>query len=137
MAAVAGFVTGGFLAMALLALATSFTGVCPDFDDEGPMAAPDSLYTNLMCPVETFPAPIVLMPAGSLGLLAALVPVGLVRRGRRPGSSPANGRTIAIWLVGALVMQPLVVLVAQYTLPRDCLSGRTPTGECSRERELR
>lgn len=129
------FLIGGLMSMTL-SLSFYPVGLCPDFDDEGPMAAPNSPYTILMCSVETFPAPIILVFAAGLGLLAALVPVGLVRR-RRAGSRRSSRRTIVVWLVGALVIQPLVVLAAQYTLPRDCLSGRTPTGECSRERELR
>ncbi len=144
-AAVVAFLVGGVLALVLVVGFTAFDDPCPDYDDEGSMAAPDSPYSTLMCDarplpgmpeMETVGVPIVLAVAGIIGLLVALVPVALARRGRRAGR-PARGRTVALWLVGVLVVQPLVVLAAQYGLPRDCLSGRTPSGECSHDREVR
>lgn len=144
-AAVAAFLVGGVLALVLVVGFTAFDDPCPDYDDEGTMAAPDSPYSTLMCDtrplpwmpeMETVGVPLVLAVAGIIGLLVAFVPVALVRRGRRAGR-PARRRTVALWLAGVLVVQPLVVLAAQYGLPRDCLSGRTPSGECSRDREVR
>ncbi len=130
---------GGLISLALVAAFTVFDDPCPGYDDEGSMAAPGSPYATVMCePVATLelsrtdqvPVPGVLLISSIVAVAAATLFVW-----RRPGV--ASRRSLAAGLVGVLLVQPLVVVVLQLALPRDCLSGRTATGECGRDRELR
>ncbi len=130
---------GAFAAMALLAKFTSYDDPCPAYDDEGPMAAPGSPYSRVMCraavtfepvPMEQVELPAALLVAVVVATLALALLVW-----RRPRIT--SRRTLAAGIVGVLLVQPLLVVVLQYALPRDCLSGRTETGECSRDREQR
>ena len=142
-AAAVAWIVGGVVAAALMMRFTVVQDPCPGYDDEGTMAAPGSPYARLMCdgkqlalaPDEVLTVPAVLVLAGALGLLAAVVALALARRHHRPGSH--RRRSVAGWLLAALVAPVVVVLLAQLALPRDCLSGRTTTGACSRDREMR
>lgn len=102
---------------------------CPQWEDEGTMAAPGSAYSRLMC------GPGVEPPAvWAVYLAVALaVALGLVVLAR------ADGRTRAPWpwLVAILVAPVLLVGLLHAVLPQDCLSGRTPAGHCGRDREAR
>ena len=130
---------GGCAAVALAVAFTVFDDSCPGYDDEGSMAAPESAYARIMCePVVTLtPSPMSEIPIPAVLLVTwALASTGaawVILRQRRTSTR----RHIAAALTGVLLLQPLLVLAAQYTLPRDCLTGRTATGECSRDRELR
>ena len=132
-------VLGGFAALALLVAFTVLDDPCPSFEDEGPMAAPGSPYARIMCepavtaavtPMTQIPVPAVLLL--SAGIALAATPLLVWRRPRI-----AARRYLAAGLVGVLLVPPLLVVVLQHTLPRDCLSGPTATGECSRDREQR
>ncbi len=135
---VAALVAGAIAALVLLVAFTVVDDPCPDYDDEGPMAAPASPYARIMCAtaLAVEPAPMSRIEVQGVLLigfgLAAVSAIVLVRRRPR-----MTRRRVAGGVVGVLVLQPLVVLALQYGLPRDCLSGRADYGECSRERERR
>lgn len=118
---------------------TSFDDSCPGYDDEGPMAAPSSAYARLMCDPVVSPtlSPMTEIPISAVlcvtWVLASAGSAWVVFRQLRRGTR----RHVAAVLAGVLLLQPLLVLAAQYTLPRDCLTGRAATGECSRDREMR
>ena len=140
------FVVGATAALTLIVRFTVFNDPCPSYDDEGPMAAPDSPYSRLMCdgaplpapfPAGVLPFPVVLLAAGLLGLLIALAGAVSLGGRRRRGAQSVLSRAGVLWLAAVLLAPSLLVLVSQYTLPRDCLSGRTTSGECGRDRELR
>lgn len=138
-AALAAWFVGGCAALALTIAFTVFDDSCPGYEDEGPMAAPDSPYAQVMCdavvtpaltPMTQIPIPAVLLVPWTLSLAGAAWVIVPQRRSR-------TRRYVAATLTGVLLLQPLLVLAAQYTLPRDCLSGRTASGDCTRDRELR
>jgi heme exporter protein D len=95
---------------------------CPDDESEGPSAAPGSPYAALVCVGGdgSFPWVWVAVTAA-----AALVAVLAVVRDRRP----------LLWSLVLLVGPAALLAVLQVTVPKDCLSGRTPTGDCARDRE--
>lgn len=119
-------------AAALLPMAVTlwrFDDSCPQWEDEGTMAAPHSPYSLMMCaPLDP---PVTWSVLVSVVAAAALVP--LLQR-RRPTSGP---RLLAVGAVGLVVAPTLVLGLLHLTLPQDCLTGRTETGPCSRDRELR
>ncbi len=139
MASVVALLLGGLGCLALVAAFTVFDDPCPGYDDEGPMSAPGSPYSQIMCePAVTLeltrmtqvPVPAVVLVSAAIAFTAAILLVW-----RRPRIT--SRWFLAVGLVGVLLVQPLIVLALQFTLPRDCLSGRTSTGECSRDREIR
>ncbi len=139
LAAVLALLLGAGAAAALLVKFTWFDDPCPEFEDEGSMAAPGSPYAQLMCravvtlepvPMEQIELPGSLLIAVGLAAIAALLLVW-----RRPRLTVRGSLTAGI--IGVLVVPPLLVVALQYSLPRDCLSGRASTGECSRDRESR
>ncbi len=130
---------GGIASLALIVAFTVFDDPCPGYDDEGSMAAPDSPYSQVMCDpamvlelsrTTQVPIPMALLISTAIAVTAAALLVW--RRPRMPAR-----RSLAAGVAGVLLLQPFVVVVLNYTLPRDCLSGRTETGECGRDRELR
>ncbi len=130
---------GGIASLVLVAAFTVFDDPCPGYDDEGPMAAPDSPYSRVMCeptlalelgPMTEVPVPTALLISSAVAVTAATM-----LWWRRPRM--AARRSLAVGLVGVLLLQPCVVVVLQYALPRDCLSGPAETGDCGRDRELR
>lgn len=130
---------GGLSSLALVVVFTMFDDPCPGYDDEGPTAAPGSPYVEIMCepavtlelgPMSQIPVPAVLFITSAVAVTAATLLIW-----RRPRI--AARRSLAAGMVGVLLVQPLVVVALQLALPRDCLSGRTEPGECSRDRELR
>ena len=130
---------GGCGALALTVAFTVFDDSCPAYDDEGPMAAPASAYGRIMCeplaspalsPMAEVPIPPILL---GTWVLASIGAAWMLHRQLRRDP----GRHVAALLAGLLLIQPLLVLAAQHTLPRDCLTGRTAAGECTRDRELR
>lgn len=130
---------GGIAAVVLLVAFTVVDDSCPAFESEGPMAAPDSPYSQVMCdgavvlepiPMEQISLPPALLVSTAVAVVGAAMVVW-----RRPRSRPR--RFLAGGAIGVLVLQPLLIVTLQYALPRDCLSGPTAAGECSRDRELR
>ena len=130
----------GLVAAAALVVAFTVVGdPCPDFESEGPMAAPDSPYSRVMCdPAVTLlgdtmsqvEVPAILLVAAGVGALASVLVVALRPRVRR--------RRVLVAGVALVLLAPAAcVVLAEVTLPRDCLSGRTQGGECGRDRELR
>ena len=107
----------------------TFDDTCPQWEDEGSMAAPGSPYSQVLCGPGTEP-PFTWAVYAGCALAAALVAVVLVRR------RDSAARAVP-WLALALVGPTLLVLLLHVTLPRDCASGRTETGDCSRDREMR
>ena len=105
-------------------------GTCPQWEDEGRMAAPHSPYARVMCFPDTQEPPfVVVVPLAAVLVLAALV-WWLVRT---PHTWPrAVGATVTLLLAPALVVGLL-----HLTLPQDCLGGRSSSGNCSRDRESR
>ena len=132
-------VLGVLAAAALLVRFIVIDDPCPDYEDEGPMAAPGSPYAQLMCraavTLEPVPMEQVALPGALLvaAVVASVAAVLLVWQRPRLTSRPI----LATGFVGVLVVAPLLVIALQYTLPRDCLSGRTDAGECSRDRSSR
>ena len=99
---------------------------CPQWEDEGPMAAPSSAYSAIMCGPQDPPVVWALLIAAVAGLVVLVL--GITRWRRRRG----------VLLGLAVVIVPsLVVGLLHLTLPKDCSSGRTETGACSRNREMR
>lgn len=130
---------GGFAAVGLMVAFTVVDDSCPAFEDEGPMAAPSSPYSQVMCdgavvfeplPMEQISVPPALLISASVGLVGATLVAW-----RRPRNGAR--RVLVVGAVGVLVLQPLLIVALQYALPRDCVSGRATAGECSRDRELR
>ncbi|MGA8847042.1 MAG: hypothetical protein WB471_10550 [Nocardioides sp.] len=138
LAAVVALVVGLIAAAALLAKYTWYDDPCPDFDDEGMMAAPGSRYAQLMCraavtfepvPMEQVELPWALLGSAAVAAIGVTVLVWL-----RPRLSRAAA---GLGLVGVLIAPSLLVVALQHGLPRDCASGRSDAGECSRDRESR
>ncbi|NYG56611.1 hypothetical protein [Nocardioides perillae] len=103
---------------------------CPQWEDEGSMAAPGSPYSLVMCGPGAEP-PLVWASYAAVGLaVAAAVPL-LWRRVRV--RSRVAGLLVLVVLVGPVSLIGLL----HVGLPRDCLSGRTESGHCSRDRERR
>ena len=100
---------------------------CPQWADEGPMAAPHSPYSRVLCAPSDPP----FTWAWVLGVLVAVVLATLAVRRTR------SGRQVAGWALVLLVVPGLVLGLLHLVLPQDCLGGRTATGECSRDREMR
>ena len=127
-AAVAALAVGCAIAfLGDLALYT-FDDTCPQWEDEGLMAAPGSPYSRVMCGPGNEPPFVWAWYAGVVLAVVAVVP--LVRRRLRPG--PAGVLMVLVMLIPVSVIGVLHV-----SLPRDCLSGRTDSGDCGRDRELR
>lgn len=101
---------------------------CPQFEDEGPMAAPGSPYSLVMCGPGEPPFTWVTY-AGCLLALAVAVALLLRPPARRLA---VTGSTLLV-----LVLPTAVVGVLHLTLPRACLSGDTTSSDCVRDRELR
>ncbi len=101
---------------------------CPQWEDEGPMAAPGSPYSLLMCG----PADPPLVWAWYAGVLLALaLAVALLVR-------PPRRRLVGTGLVVLLLVGPTALIgVLHVSLPRDCLSGDPDSSDCVRDRELR
>ena len=122
-------VTGGAIALVADLVLFMVDDSCPQWEDEGPMAAPGSPYSTVMCGPGTEP-PFVWAVYAGLALAAGLAVFVLLRRGQR--------LTRALpWLALLLVGPTLLVGLLHVVLPQDCLSGRTPTGDCARDRETR
>ena len=130
---------GALAAVALLVLFTTFDDPCPDFEDEGQMAAPNSPYSQIMCDavvtLEPVPMEQITVPGVLFISTAAALTVATLLVWRRPRL--ASRRVLVGGVIGVLIVQPLVIVALQYTLPRDCLSGPTDAGDCGRDRELR
>ena len=103
---------------------------CPQWEDEGTMAAPGSLYSQVMCAPGTEPPFTWAVVVGVA--VAALLAVLLARRGPVARVISRLGWALVLMLVPALMVGLL-----HLTLPQDCLSGRTESGDCGRDRELR
>lgn len=101
---------------------------CPQWEDEGPMAAPGSPYSLLLCGPDDPP----LVWATYAGCLLALAVAGLVLL--RPPVRRWVGAGLALLV---LVLPTATVAVLHETLPRDCLSGDPDSADCVRDRELR
>lgn len=110
---------------------------CPQWEDEGPMAAERSPYSVLMCnpsslgstPLFDGPPLVLVVPLAVLaGLLLALL------LGRR--RSVGRGRVAASYLVGVFVPVLLIGLL-HLALPRYCLTGSPDSPGCVRDREQR
>lgn len=106
----------------------TFDDTCPQWEDEGPMAAPGSPYSRVMCGPGDEPPFVWAWYAGVALAVVAVVP--LVRRRMRP-----NLAKVLVVLV--LIIPMSVIGLLHVSLPRDCLSGRTDSGDCGRDRELR
>ena len=102
---------------------------CPQWEDEGTMAAPGSPYSAIMCSPDSGPP-----FAGVLIAAGALTAVLLLWVVWRRSTSVIRALP---WLLVALLLPTLLVGVLHLTLPQDCLSGQTKTGDCSRDREMR
>ncbi len=102
---------------------------CPQWESEGPMAAPGSPYAGVMCGPGVGPPFVWAVYAGSV---LAVAVAGFVLLRRRDSLSRALP-----WLALVLVGPSLLVGLLHLTLPQDCPSGRTQSGDCSRDRELR
>lgn len=105
-----------------------FDDTCPQWEDEGPMAAPGSPYSRVMCGPGDEPPFVWACYAGVALAVVAVIP--LVRRRLRPSLA-------RVLLVLALITPISVIGLLQVSLPRDCLTGRTDSGDCGRDRELR
>lgn len=110
-----------------LALYT-FDDTCPQWEDEGLMAAPGSPYSRVMCGPGDEP-PFVWAWYGGV-VLAVIAVVPLVRRGLRPGLA-------RVLVVLVLIIPVSVIGLLHVSLPRDCRTGRTDSGDCGRDRALR
>lgn len=100
---------------------------CPQWEDEGPMAAPGSPYSLLMCGPGDPPFVWVTYAGWLLALALAVVLVV------RPPSR-AVGAGLAVLL---LVLPTALVGAMHVSLPRDCLAGDPDSSDCVRDRELR
>ena len=103
---------------------------CPQWEDEGTMAAPGSPYSQVMCGPGSEPPFAWAVVIATV--VAALLAVLLVRRAPVVRMASRLGSALVLMLVPALVVGLLHV-----TLPRDCLTGRTESGDCGRDREQR
>ena len=122
-------VTGSAVAFAADLVLYMFDDSCPQWEDEGSMAAPGSPYSAVMCGPGTEP-PFVWAVYAGFALAAAVAGFVLLRRRER--------LTRALpWLALLLVGPTLLVGLLHVTLPQDCISGRTDAGDCSRDREAR
>ena len=101
---------------------------CPQWASEGTMAAPGSPFSHVMCgPGEP--------PSGrsrSASWSPRCSPSCSYVEHRSPGWQLGWRGRRSLMLVPALIVGLLHV-----TLPEDCLSGRTESGDCGRDRELR
>lgn len=95
---------------------------CPDDESEGSSAAPGSPYAALVCTDDGGSFAWVWIAVAALAVVLAVVAVA---RDRRP----------LVWAVVLLVGPAALLAVLQLTIPKDCLSGRTETGDCARDRE--
>ncbi|MCH1867577.1 hypothetical protein [Nocardioides sp. CFH 31398] len=113
------------LALAFLAVTATVPENCPWYDDEGPTAAPGSLYSAALCGSGGSPAWALLVVGLASLVLAAVVLVGA----RRVRQAP--------WIaLGLLAAGPLVlVLVLTSVLPQGCLGGDDGTERCETDRE--
>ena len=123
------FLAGCTISFAVDLLLFMVDDTCPQWEDEGSMAAPHSPYSLIMCEPGAEP-PFVWAWYVGIALAAGLVLWALRRRGDR------LARALP-WLTVALVGPSVLIGLLHVTLPRDCASGRTETGVCSRDRELR
>ena len=103
---------------------------CPQWEDEGPMAAPGSPYAVVMCGPLDPPLVWAVLIAAAVGVVALVL--GLARW-RRGGGVLAWFATAGVVLAGPGVLVGLL----HVSLPEDCLTGRTEAGACGRDRELR
>ena len=110
-----------------LALYT-FDDTCPQWEDEGLMAAPGSPYSRVMCGPGDEPPFVWAWYAGVVLAVVAVIP--FVRLRLRP--VPAR-----VLVVLVLIIPISVIGLLHVSLPRDCLTGRTDSGDCGRDRELR
>lgn len=101
---------------------------CPQWEDEGPMAAPGSPYSLLMCGPSD--PPFVWATYAGCLLALALAVVLLVRPPAR--RLAATGLALLV-----LVLPPATIGVLHLTLPRACVSGDLDRSDCLRDRELR
>lgn len=106
----------------------AFDDTCPQWEDEGTMAAPGSPYSRVMCGPGNEPPFVWGWYAGVV--LAAGAAVVLVRRRLRPNVA-------RVLMVLVLIMPVSAIGLLHVSLPRDCLTGRTDSGDCVRDRELR
>ena len=122
-------VAGCVLVLAADLVLFMYDDSCPQWEDEGPMAAPGSPYSAVMCGPGADP-PFVWAVYAGVALAAALAGFVLLRRrGSLVRAAP--------WLALVLLGPTLLVGLLHLALPRDCPSGRTETGDCSRDREMR
>lgn len=104
-----------------------FDDSCPQWEDEGTMAAPHSPYSLVMCAPGEPPFTWVWL----LGVLVAVASAVLVVR-----RHDRVLRALPVLLV-ALVAPTLLVGLLHTVLPQDCLTGATRQGDCTRDREMR
>ena len=102
---------------------------CPQWASEGTMAAPGSPFSHVMCGPGEPP----MIWAVAIGFVAAaLLAVLLVRR-----APVARVAARLAWAALLMLVPTLIVGLLHVVLPEDCLSGRTESGDCGRDRELR
>jgi hypothetical protein len=120
-------VVGGAAASLLLFMVDDS---CPQWEDEGRMAAPHSPYSQVMCAPFTSEPPFVRVVALA-GLLTLAVALWKLRH--VPQSRPR-----ALGASAALLVAPALLLgLLQVSLPQSCLGGETHSGNCSRDRGSR
>lgn len=129
MLAAVAFVVGCTLSLLADLLLFMVDDSCPQWEDEGSMAAPGSPYSLVMCGPGVEPPFVWAWYAGVVGALVVVVLVIAQRGSRVVRALP--------WLALALLGPTLLVGLLHLTLPQDCLSGRTDAGDCTRDREMR
>lgn len=103
---------------------------CPQWEDEGRMAAPHSPYGLIMCSPQTQEPPFVVV----VGLAALVALAALIWWfARTPRGWPRAGGAAFALLLGPA----LLVGILHLTLPQGCLGGTASSGSCSRDREQR
>ncbi len=95
---------------------------CPDDMSEGRSAAPGSPYAAFVCADDGSSFTWLWI---AVAVVAAVLAVLAVLRDRRP----------LVWSLALLVGPAVLLAGLQLAIPKDCATGRTETGDCSRDRE--